>query len=167
MPATTMLGLDNAPCEIPGHGWVSAEAARAIITTPGSIWSTMIAHPATGTALGFSATGYTPTAAMRRHVIAVDGTCRAPGCAVPAMQCDLDHDIPYRHTDPQHGGTTTIDNLTAKHRAHHRAKTSGLHQVHRDPATADLTWTTPAGRTYTTHPKDWFDGARPDDDPPF
>ncbi|MGW5242265.1 hypothetical protein ACWEOW_25345, partial [Monashia sp. NPDC004114] len=34
VPFSTAAGLDNQPCELPGHGWVSAAHARQIITTP-------------------------------------------------------------------------------------------------------------------------------------
>ncbi|MGW5240787.1 hypothetical protein ACWEOW_17795, partial [Monashia sp. NPDC004114] len=32
--------------------------------------------------------------------------------------------------------------------------------THRDPDIGTLTWTTAAGRTYTTHPKDWLEHQR-------
>ncbi|MGW5237822.1 HNH endonuclease signature motif containing protein, partial [Monashia sp. NPDC004114] len=87
-------------------------------------------------------------------VQAVDGHCRAPGCTVPAHRCDLDHDIPAPH------GPTSTDNLSATHRQHHRIRTTGLWTTHRDPDIGTLTWTTAAGRTYTTHPKDWLEHHR-------
>ena len=35
-----------------------------------------------------------------------DGTCRHPGCSVPADACDIDHVRPFNHTDPTAGGPT-------------------------------------------------------------
>lgn len=66
---------------------------------------------------------YTPSAALRRLVVARDGTCRFPGCQVPASKCDLDHVVPFNHNDPLGGGLTREANLIALCRHHHREKT--------------------------------------------
>src|SRR5262245_2284820 len=76
------------------------------------------------------------------------------GCTVPAQRCDLDHDIP---APPR---PTSTDNLTAQHRRHHRIRTTRLWTAIRDPDLGTVTWTTAAGRTYTTHPKDWLEHHR-------
>ncbi|GAA2163994.1 hypothetical protein FHX52_2191 [Humibacillus xanthopallidus] len=157
VPFETALGLSDRPCELPGHGFVSAQQAREIITAPGSIWQTLLADMTTGRALALSRSGYRPTPEMIEHIRAVDGTCRGPGCTVPARACDLDHDVPWPH------GPTAVDNLSAKHRQHHRVKTAGWWRATRDGDT--LTWHTAAARTYTTHPKDWLDGHRRHHDP--
>jgi hypothetical protein len=47
--------------------------------------------------------GYRPSRALANFVRARDLTCRAPGCDKPAMQCDLDHTIPYP-SGPTHAG---------------------------------------------------------------
>lgn len=153
VPFTTAVGLSDAPGEIPGYGWVAAEQARQIIVNPGSTWRRLAVDLHTGAALELQTTAYRPTAAMRAHVEAVDGTCRAPGCTVPAARCDLDHDIPWP------SGPTQVSNLTSKHRRHHNLHTHGHWSVHRDPDDR-LHWRTPAGRSYTTHPRDWLDGLR-------
>lgn len=70
-------------------------------------------------------TTYTPSSALRRLVVERDGTCRHPGCAVPAHRCDLDHVAPFDPGDPLAGGLTREDNLIALCRKHHRAKTHG------------------------------------------
>ncbi|MGN6751983.1 MAG: HNH endonuclease signature motif containing protein, partial [Intrasporangium sp.] len=155
VPITTALGLDEAPCQLPGHGWLAAEQARAIITAEGSIWQTMLADLDSGTALRLSHRGYRPTAAMVEHVIAVDGVCRGPGCTVPASRCDVDHDIAY----PE--GPTAVTNLTDKHRQHHRIRTAGFWRAVRDPHDARVTWRTSAGRRYVTYPADWLEDVRP------
>ncbi|MGB2700187.1 MAG: HNH endonuclease signature motif containing protein, partial [Candidatus Phosphoribacter baldrii] len=82
-----------------------------------------------------------------------DGTCRFPGCNTPATHCDLDHAIPY----PQ--GPTTPDNLHDLCRRHHGFKHHAGWTIHLDPDNATLTWTSPTGRTYTTHPHDKRDTA--------
>jgi hypothetical protein len=126
-----------------------------MITAPGSTWQTLLADSETGVALRLSRPGYRPTAAMVEHVMAVDGTCRGPGCTVPATLCDVDHDIPY----PQ--GPTEVSNLTDKHRQHHRIRTAGFWRAVRDPHDARVTWRTSAGRRYVTYPADWLEDVRP------
>jgi hypothetical protein len=173
VPFTTAVGATDAPCEIPGHGWVLADQARQIILNTGSTWHRLAVDVDTGAALRLETTSYRPTAAMRAHVEAVDGTCRAPGCTVPAARCDLDHDIPWPH------GPTSVANLTSKHRPHHNAHTHAHWRVDRD-SDGVVRWRTKAGRTYETRPKDWLDGVRDqrasapavvvpaaDDSPPF
>ncbi len=171
VPFTTAVGATDAPCEVPGYGWVVADHARQIILNSGSTWHRLAVDADTGGAISLETEAYRPTAAMRAHVEAVDGTCRAPGCTVPASRCDLDHDIPWPH------GPTDVGNLTSKHRPHHNAHTHGHWRVARD-RTGSVRWRTKAGRTYETKPQDWLEGpcqptARerrsstpPDDDPP-
>ena len=89
---------------------------------------------------------------MRSHVEAVDGTCRAPGCTVPAARCDLDHDVPWPH------GPTDVGNLTSKHRQHHNLHTHGHWSVQREGGR--VRWRTKAGRVYDTYPKDWLEPVR-------
>jgi len=91
---------------------------------------------------------------MVEHVQAVDGVCRGPDCHVPATRCDLDHETPWPT------GPTNVGNLHAKHRLHHNLKTDGIWTSTPTPEHG-LTWTTLTGRTYTTHPKNWRDGADP------
>ena len=152
VPLTTAVGLTDAPCEVPGHGWVTAEHARQIMLNEGSTWRHLAVDADTGAAVHLETHAYRPTPAMRAHVEAVDGTCRAPGCTVPAARCDLDHDIPWPH------GPTEVTNLTSKHRPHHNLHTNGHWLVRRDGDR--VRWRTKAGRVYETRPKDWLDGVR-------
>ncbi|KRF39471.1 HNH endonuclease signature motif containing protein [Terrabacter sp. Soil810] len=152
VPFTTAVGLTDAPCEVPGRGWVTAEHARQIMLNDGSAWRRLAVDADTGAALHLETRAYQPTPAMRAHVEAVDGTCRAPGCTVPAARCDLDHDTPWPH------GPTEVTNLTSKHRPHHNLHTHGHWPVRREGDR--VRWRTKAGRLYDTHPKDWLDGVR-------
>jgi hypothetical protein len=152
VPWTTAVGLTGAPCEVVGHGWVTADHARQIMLNDDSTWQRLLVDPDTGAALHVETRAYRPTAAMRAHVEAVDGTCRAPGCTVPAARCDLDHDIPWPH------GPTEVANLTSKHRAHHNLHTNGHWFVRRDGDR--VRWRTKAARIYDTYPKDWLDAVR-------
>jgi len=60
---------------------------------------------------------------LARRIRMRDGTCRHPGCAVPADACDIDHIVPFNHSDPRRGGLTVESNLMCLCRRHHRYKT--------------------------------------------
>ncbi len=158
VPARTALGLDETPCELPGHGWVSAAQARSIMTAPGSTWRRLLVDDESGRAIRLEHEGYEPTAEMVSHVQAVDGTCRGPGCEVLASRCDIDHETPW----PQ--GQTRVGNLSAKHRRHHNLKTAGLWKSRRGPDD-EVEWRTFAGRRYFTLPKDWLSATRREPEP--
>ncbi len=136
VPLTTLLGIDNTPGRAPGHGWLDAARVRDIATRAGSIWRRLVTDPITGTALDLSTTTYRPTQHIRRHVIARDVTCRAPGCTKPADTCDLDHQTPWPT------GPTTPGNLNAKDRAHHHLKTYTIWQCQPENHTPTTTHTT-------------------------
>jgi hypothetical protein len=116
---TTVLGLDDQPGEIPGHGFVPAAVARSIATATGSVWRRLVTDPVEGTALELSTTRYRPTREMAQQVAALDGICQAPGCTVPADRCDVDHEVPWP------AGPTRVRGLKSRHRRHHNHKTRG------------------------------------------
>jgi hypothetical protein len=84
-----------------------------------------------------------PGPALARWIRARDGTCRAPGCRVPASRCDIDHTI-----DHASGGTTTPDNLALLCRHHHRLKHDGGWRV-TQPEPGVLAWQSPHGTRFT------------------
>jgi hypothetical protein len=91
--------------------------------------------------------GYRPGARLADSVRARDVTCRFPGCTHTA-DLDLDHVLPYP------AGPTSLTNLVALCRHHHRLKTHAPGwQTHLTPD-GTLTWTTPTGHTATTTPHD-------------
>ena len=55
-----------------------------------------------------------PSTALADFVRCRDLTCRFPGCDHPAIDCDLDHTIPYAQGGPTHAG-----NLKCYCRTHH------------------------------------------------
>ncbi len=89
---------------------------------------------------------YVPSAKLADFVRCRDLTCRAPGCDRPAIDCDLDHTIPYAD-----GGATHASNLKCLCRLHHLLKTFW---GWRDQQLPDGTviWTLPDGHTYVTTP---------------
>ncbi|WP_256794092.1 HNH endonuclease signature motif containing protein [Terrabacter sp. Ter38] len=160
VPFEVAVGMSDAACELPGHGWVTAAHARQIMTAPGSVWQRLAVAVDTGRALELSTDCYRPTAAMVEHVRAVDGVCRAPGCQVPADRCDLDHLVPWP-TGPTH-----VSNSDSLSRGCHNGKTAGVWQVER-VRDDGIAWSSLAGRDYITYPRDWREALRdPGSGPP-
>ncbi|WP_353952798.1 HNH endonuclease signature motif containing protein [Knoellia sp. S7-12] len=85
--------------------------------------------------------------AMARLIRLRDGSCRFPGCATPARQCDLDH------VQPWPTGLTTPTSLICLCRRHHRIKQRDGWTVKLHPD-ATATWTDPTGLHQTTWPVD-------------
>ncbi|MCV7408698.1 hypothetical protein AWC05_08140 [Mycobacterium florentinum] len=90
--------------------------------------------------------GYVPSRALQDFVRCRDLTCRWPGCDRPAVECDLDHTIPYAD-----GGPTHASNLKCYCRTHHLVKTFW---GWRDKQLPDgtLILTSPGGQTHVTTP---------------
>ncbi|OBG82686.1 HNH endonuclease signature motif containing protein [Mycobacterium sp. E3305] len=89
---------------------------------------------------------YTPSTRLADFVRCRDLTCRAPGCDRPAVDCDIDHTIPYSE-----GGATHPSNLKCLCRQHHLLKTFwGWRDEQLEDGT--LIWRLPDGHTYVTTP---------------
>ncbi|OBF60912.1 hypothetical protein A5756_03055 [Mycobacterium sp. 852002-53434_SCH5985345] len=89
---------------------------------------------------------YTPSAKLADFVRCRDLTCRAPGCDRPAVDCDIDHTIPYAQ-----GGPTHPSNLKCLCRQHHLLKTFWGWRDEQLPD-GTLLWRLPDGHTYVTTP---------------
>jgi Domain of unknown function (DUF222) len=140
VPATTLLGLDQAPGELAGYGPISAELAKEIAAD--ATWRRLFTDPASGVLLDYGRTTYRPPTALADFVRARDKTCRFPGCRRAAEKCELDHRI--EHPD----GPTSADNLDALCPHHHQLKHHSDWSGHREP-NGDYTWISPAGLRYT------------------
>jgi hypothetical protein len=163
VPITMLLGLNEQPGELVGHGPIPAELAREIAAQ--GTWRRLLTDPVSGTLLDYGRTTYTPPARLADFVRARDVFCRNPICRQPAARADLDHTIPY-HSD----GTTSEHNLHASCRHHHRLKTHAPGWQVEQHLDSTITWTTPTGHSYTSHPHDHRRGTHPpsgDDPPPF
>ncbi|WP_081474784.1 HNH endonuclease signature motif containing protein [Isoptericola variabilis] len=148
--ASTLLGADDLPGLLAGHGPVPAAVARALAADPDATWRRILTDPATGVLTDLSSRSYRPSPALRAAVIARDITCTFPGCRVPAWRTDLDHLDPF---DPDRDAPQTHgDNLHALCRTHHRAKTLGGWHVTHDPATGTTRWTAPTGHQHDRPP---------------
>jgi hypothetical protein len=159
---STLLGCDEQPSELAGHGPIPAALARHIAADPTGTWHRLITDPATGALLDHGTTTYRPPANLTAYVIARDQTCTFPGCQRAAHRCDLDHQQPAST-----GGATSADNLAALCRRHHRAKHQAGWHVRRNQRTGDSRWTSPTGHTYLSRPPTYpQDQAANDPDPP-
>jgi hypothetical protein len=136
----TLNGTGTAPAsEINADGLITpelvAELAKSAKLVP-------LIHP------GYAPPepGYTPSKALADFVRARDLTCRWPGCDQPAINCQLDHTIPYAQGGPTHAG-----NLKCYCPTHHLLKTFWGWQEKQLPD-GTLILTSPAGHTYVTTP---------------
>ncbi|MGV0626738.1 HNH endonuclease signature motif containing protein [Mycolicibacter minnesotensis] len=89
---------------------------------------------------------YAPSKALADFVRCRDLTCRWPGCDRPAVECDIDHTVPYRD-----GGPTHASNLKCYCRTHHLVKTFWGWRDEQLPD-GTLILTSPSGQTYVTTP---------------
>jgi len=160
---STLLGCDDQPGELAGHGPIPAALARHIAVDATGTWRRLITDPATGALLDRGTKTYRPPANLTAFVIARDQTCTFPGCQRAAHRCDLDHEQPAST-----GGATSADNLAVLCRRHHRAKHEAGWQVRRNRRTGDSHWRSPTGHAYLSrppsYPPDHTTGPAP---PPF
>ncbi|WP_156765353.1 HNH endonuclease signature motif containing protein, partial [Mycobacterium sp. 1245852.3] len=133
-------GCGSAPaCELGAEGLISPELLAELA---GSATLVPLVHPGDAP----PEPGYVPSKALADFVRCRDLTCRWPGCDQPAVNCDLDHTIPYAD-----GGPTHASNLKALCRTHHLVKTFWGWQEKQLPD-GTLILTSPAGRTHVTTP---------------
>jgi hypothetical protein len=150
-PATRWQIIITTP---DGHALAHGTAAGPARAKPGAGdsdrgWAiTVTAEPITTGPCGHRTAepGYRPSPALQRLIRARTVTCSGPGCRRPAARCDLDHTVPH-----DSDGLTCECNLgPACRHCHRRKQTSGWELTQPTPGT--MTWTTPAGRRYTTLP---------------
>ncbi|MEU6700591.1 DUF222 domain-containing protein [Pseudonocardia sp. NPDC046786] len=145
----TLLGADDAPAELAGHGPIPAADARALAFATGSVWYRLITDPVSGRVLHRDTTRYRPDAALAELIRARHPACTHPGCRVPAHRCDLDHVVP--HGPDRESGPTSADNLHPLCRSHHRLKHSPGWEVRLLPD-GSTRWTTPSGHVHVAEP---------------
>jgi hypothetical protein len=136
--AATVDGASDKPGYLPGYGAIPAatvaEMAKTASLRPVPIPKDLVAEP-----------NYRPSAALARFVRCRDLTCSFPGCDQPAINCDIDHSVPYPY------GPTHPSNNSLKCRIHHLLKTfCGWTDLQLPDGT--IVWTSPSGRTYRTTP---------------
>ncbi|HTX95737.1 MAG TPA: HNH endonuclease signature motif containing protein [Mycobacterium sp.] len=136
----TLSGTGAAPAsEISADGLITpeliAELAKSAKLVP-------LVHPGDAP----PEPGYTPSKALADFVRARDLTCRWPGCDEPAVNCQIDHTIPYAGGGPTHAG-----NLKCYCPTHHLVKTF-WGWTEQQLADGTLILTSPGGQTYVTTP---------------
>lgn len=146
------IGPEGEPeVYLPRGGPETIDALIALLAR--SVGATILA-PETEPGTADSSSGshrYRISTKLVRRIRLRDGTCRHPGCSVPADECDVDHVRPFDHSDPRGGGLTVENNLMCLCRRHHRFKTfhGWQYQLERD---GKLTIRTDTGHTVTTDP---------------
>ena len=138
----------SEPAHLDGHGVISAEHARDIakdagvreVRVPADAEPAPVPEPV-------SATVYRPGAALDTWLRISAGSCQWLHCDVPAWNSDLDHTVPFNHTNPTNGGKTVASNLSAFCRNHHRLKHSGTWQLDPNPDRS-ITLTSQTGHCY-------------------
>jgi hypothetical protein len=138
----TLAELSDAPGELGGYGAIIAEMARktAKVQVRGT-WQYTVTDE-DGNIIVNDVTRRRPTAAMTRQIESQYQTCIAPGCRMPAQNCDLDHRRPFSS-----GGPTHNDNMGPLCRFHHMAKHHAPWGLERLP-NGDHVWTSPLGHVY-------------------
>ncbi len=146
--ASTLLGLDEQPGELTGHGPIPASVARRLAADQTGSWRRLLTDPATNTLLDYGHTTYRPPKDLTDFVIARDGICAFPGCSRNAARCDIDHRIPYNKD-----GSTNPENLAALCKRHRRLKHETGWTLHRQ-TNGTYHWTSPTAHHYETRPPD-------------
>jgi hypothetical protein len=158
---STLLGADEQPGELAGHGPIPATLARRLAADETGTWRRLVTDPLTGALLDYGRTTYRPPTDLAEFVIARDQTCTFPTCNRRAQRCELDHRIPY-----DSGGSTNPENLAAVCKRHHTAKHQADWTPHREPD-GRHTWTSPNGHRYHSRPPDLPTDHTVGADPPF
>jgi Domain of unknown function (DUF222) len=139
----TLLGLDQQPAELAGHGPIPADLARELAAQ--GTWRRLLTDPASGALLDYGTTRYKPPPQLAAHITTRDQTCVYPGCRTRADRCDLDHRVPH---DPiTDTGPTSTANLAALCRTHHRLKHQPGWTLSRQPD-GTHTWRTPTNHEH-------------------
>ncbi len=142
----TLLGFTENPGQLAGYGAIPASVARELAAN--GKWRRFITEPTTGALLDFGRESYEPPQALVDFLLARDRTCRFPGCRAPAHLADLDHAKGW-----ETGGTTSLDNLGALCRRHHRLKTHGGWSLE-SASDGSCQWTSPNGKSYFVPARD-------------
>jgi hypothetical protein len=81
---STLLGTDEQPGELAGHGPIPASVARRLAADESGTWRRLVTDPVTGQLLDYGQDTYRPPKDLAEFVIARDQTCTFPGCERPA-----------------------------------------------------------------------------------
>ena len=158
--ADTLLGLDEEPADLTGHGPITAGTARRLAADESGTWRRLLTDPNTGDLLDIGARSYRPAQRLRDFIGARDGTCVFPTCNQPGYRCEYEHTLPYAD-----GGGTTRANGALACRRHNHTKTTGTGWGYRRQPDGGHRWTTRTGHHHTGHPPQRWTTPAPDDLP--
>ncbi|TCC15485.1 HNH endonuclease signature motif containing protein [Kribbella sindirgiensis] len=146
IPITTLLGVDDDPCELSGYGPVPAEMARRIARD--ATWRRLLTDPTNGTVLEASTHRHDPGAVVSETLLARHPVCAWPGCNRTSRECDRDHATPFRQS-----GRTNLTGLVPYCEYHHVIKdTPAWGWKTTAHPNGSVTLTAPTGHRYTTVP---------------
>ncbi|WUJ68593.1 HNH endonuclease [Kribbella soli] len=146
IPANTLLGLDDDPCELTGYGPIPAELARRIAAD--GTWRRLLTDPTNGTVLEASIHRHDPGALVSETLLARHPTCAWPGCNRAARECDRDHGTPFAQSR-----RTSLSGLAPYCEYHHVIKdTPDWGWTTTNHPDGSITLTAPTGHRYTTVP---------------
>ncbi|TCC25507.1 HNH endonuclease signature motif containing protein [Kribbella speibonae] len=146
IPITTLLGMDDDPCELAGYGPIPAGMARRIAAD--GTWRRLLTDPANGAVLEASTTRHDPGALVSETLLARHPVCAWPGCSRASRQCDRDHTTPFAQS-----GQTSLTGMVPYCEYHHVIKdTKAWGWSTTAHADGSVTLTTPTGHRYTTVP---------------
>ena len=106
MSADTLLRLDEATCELDGHGPITAaQARRLVLANCGSTTLRRVfTDPADDSVMFLDPQRYLFTTGQKEAILALHPISCFPGATTPGQRCDLDHRRPYQHGPPHAGG---------------------------------------------------------------
>jgi hypothetical protein len=142
---TTLLQLDDKPGELPGWGPVIADITRQVVDEQHEAeWRYTVTNED-----GVVSSGTTrrrPRSGLKRLVQAKAPVCVFPGCRVPSLDCDLDHNQTWLDHGP-----TIEENLGPLCRHHHVIRHHGWTIAQTEPGSYQLT--SLLGHIYTSQPR--------------
>lgn len=168
MTADTLLGLDEATCDLQGYGPITAAQARRLALQSASLTLRRVfTDPADNSILFLDAGRYRFTREQVEAIATLHPLSTFPGATNRTSRCDVDHILEYRTGPPdaaaQRGsaggqdppGQTVVTNGQPLVRRHHRLKTHGGWKVRADPGDPHtFHWISPRGRTYISNDTD-------------
>jgi hypothetical protein len=158
---STLLGTDEQPGELAGHGPIPASVARRLAADETGTWRRLVTDPVTGQLLDYGQDTYRPPKDLADYVIARDQTCTFPGCSRPACRCHLDHRTPYSK-----GGSTSSQNIGPLCQRHHIGKHQADWTPRRNHDDGSTTWISPTKHIYQSRPPE-LPHDTTSDPPPF
>jgi Domain of unknown function (DUF222) len=139
-----LLGARDGPAVLEGYGPIPASMARELAAD--ASWRRVLLEPATGSLLDYGRRHYRPPKKLRDHLLGLGQDCRGAYCNARPRQTD-------HGTDWADGGRTSTHNCNGMCIHTHFLKTAHNFTVTNNDD-GSITWTTPAGNTYTKPPDD-------------